>query len=45
MGWSHAAKSNVNLFVKAQNSTIQENLDMSWYIRNYHINEETSVPR
>ena len=44
MTWSRTAKSHVKLFIKVQNSTVQQILDMSWYVRTFHINKEIELP-
>ena len=45
MTWSYAAKSHIKLFIKAQNSTVRQILDMPWYVQNFHIYKEIEHPR
>ena len=42
---SYATKSRVKLLIKAQNSTISQILDMTLYIRNFHIYKEIEILR
>ena len=44
MTWSYAAKSHVKLLIKAQNSTVRQILDMSWYALNFYIYKEIELP-
>ena len=43
--WSYAVKSHVNLYIKYQNSTVRQILDMPWYVRDFLIYKEIDVSR
>ena len=45
MVWSYAAKSHVKLLIQAESSTIRQIINVSGYVRNFHVYKEIDIPR